>query len=108
MPQGSQPTIAIHDADSGADYALVVPKKGAHRTAVARATSVLDGLGYKRLAIKSDQEPSLLALISAIRLAWNGEAVPEESPAYCAASNGAAERSVRSIKEQREAMLLGL
>ena len=38
-------------------YALEVSKKGVCFDAVVRVTEVLDSLGYRRILVKSDQEP---------------------------------------------------
>ena len=60
----------------------------------------LDWLGHKRVAMKSDQEPSILDVKSAVKAQWRGEIVPEESPVGDSQSNGRVERAVRSAQEQ--------
>ena len=65
----------------------------------------LDTLGYHRAVFWCDNEPFILALLRAVRLAWTGGVVQETSAEGDPQSNGAAEssgsvvkRHVRSIK----------
>ena len=39
----------------------------------------LDTLGYHRVVIRSDNEPSILSLLRAVKLAWTGDAMQETS-----------------------------
>ena len=80
VPTGSLPTLVMHDAGSGAIYAFTVGRKGAHDMAITKAVDVLESLGYKRVVVKNDQEPSLVALSEAVQERWSGESIPEESP----------------------------
>ena len=79
VPRGTVPTLVLHDSDSSAIYALVVSRKGAVHDAITKAVEVLDGLGYKELVLKNDQEPAIVSLNEAVRARWNGEATPEEA-----------------------------
>ena len=40
----------------------------------------LDFMGYRRVILKSDQEPSIVALCDAVKYGWHGEIVLEASP----------------------------
>ena len=67
---------------------------------ITRLMEFLNFLGYPRIILKSDQEPSLVALKGALQEAWRGgEGSIEESPVNNPESNGAVERAVRSVKE---------
>ena len=52
---------------------------------------------YKRVILKSDQEPSIVALCDALKNGWHGEIVPEASPKGETKSNGEVERAVQSV-----------
>ena len=58
----------------------------------------LDTLGYHRLVFRSDNEPSILSLLRAVKLGWTGDAVQETSAEGDPQSNGAAESSVHVVK----------
>ena len=60
--------------------------------------AALDGLGYKRVMFRSDNENSLLAFLRGVRLRWTGEVVPTHSPEGEPQSNGAAEVGVQLLK----------
>ena len=52
----------------------------------------LDFMGYTRVILKSDQEPSIDALCDVVKNGWHGEIVP-------AASHGEVERAVQSVQD---------
>ena len=51
-----------------------------------------------RVVFRCDNEPSILALLRAARLAWAGDVVQETSAEGDPQSNGAAESSVNVVK----------
>ena len=59
----------------------------------------LDTLSYHRVVFRCDNEPSILALLWAVKLTWTGD-VAQETPAEGdPQSNGAAESSVNVVKK---------
>ena len=50
----------------------------------------LDNLVYRRVVFRCDNEPSILALRRAVKLAWTGDVVQETSGEGDPESNGAA------------------
>ena len=54
--------------------------------------------GYKRLTLKSDQEPAIRALCNDVQSKFSGEIVPEASPKEShEKSNGEAEATVKQV-----------
>ena len=105
VPRGSVCTLVVHDSRSGGIYGVQVDRKGVSARVQAKLIEILNTLGYKRVVLKSDQEPSIIALKRSIQQLWEmGEATLEDSPAYDPKSNGAVERSVRTLKEQVRTM----
>ena len=54
--------------------------------------------GYHRVVFRCDNEPSILALLRAVKLAWTGHVVQETSAEGDPQSNSAAESSVNVVK----------
>ena len=97
-----QPTLVIYDDDKKAMWALAVEQKGVTEGIVRYLVGVLDQSGYQgqKVTIKTDQEPSILALKRAVSAERVGETVPIESPARASKSNGMMENSVKLWQEQ--------
>ena len=75
-----------------------MPSKGvAHPYPAKALMDDLDFMGYRRVILKSYQEPSMVALCDAVKNGWNGEIVPEASPTGESRSNGEVERAVQSV-----------
>ena len=102
---GSQnPILVVEDDTSKAVMAHMLPRKGADEYAVERLKQDLGLLGYKRIVLKSDQEPAILALKAEVKRTSDIEIVPEMSPVGDSQSNGRAERAVRTMKGQFRTM----
>ena len=52
---------------------------------------------HKRVILKSDQDPSIVALCDTVKNGRHGEVVPEASPKSESKSNGEVERAVHSV-----------
>ena len=78
---------------------IPVPSKGAQHPYPAKAmVKFLNGRAYKQIILKSDQEPSMVALCKAIKTNWDGELIPEHSPKGVSKSNGKVEREVQTVQ----------
>ena len=100
--EGMQPTLVIYDNDTKAMWALAVEQKCVTEGIVKYIVRVLDQSGNQgqKLTLKSDQEPSILALKKAVAAKRIGETVPFESPARASKSNGMMENAVKLRQEQ--------
>ena len=96
--QGEMPILIIKDSESKIVSANVMPKKGATEYTIKNTMQELNLLGYKRIIWRSDQEPALKALRDAVKTAWIGDIIPEETPVAESKSAGTVERAVRSVQ----------
>ena len=94
--ESMQPTLVIYDDDQMSFRALGVEQKGVTQGIVKYVAGVLDQSGYQgqKLTMKSDQEPSILALKKAVAAERVGETVPIEPPVRASKSNGMMENAV--------------
>jgi len=85
-----QPSPVIFDDDKGAFWAIGTRTKTVTEQLVKYFKDILDQSGYigEKIAMKSDQEPSVVALKKAVAAARTGELVPIESPVRASQSNG--------------------
>ena len=95
---GDGPVLVMHDGVTRSIFARLIPSKGVDFPSCERAVKMivqdLDDLGYHRVVYRCDNEPSILALLRAVKLAWAGDVVQETSAEGDPQSNGAAESSV--------------
>ena len=92
------PVLIVRDRRSKSTWSHPVPSKGVEHPWPAKALmNDLDMTGYKRVILKSDQEPSIVALVNAVKHGWHGEIIPEASPKGESKSNGEVERAVQSV-----------
>ena len=86
------------DRKSKGIWSHPVPSKGVVHPHPARVLMAdLDFMVYKRVILKSDQEPSIVALCDAVKNGWHGEVVPEASPKGESKSDGEVERAVQFV-----------
>ena len=93
--------LVLRDRQSKYVTASVVPRKSDHPYTVHRVgQDIACVLGYKRVILKSDQEPAIKKLKAAVRREWSLEIPDEYSPVGDSQSNGAVEISVQVIEGQ--------
>ena len=91
----------------------VVPSKGVeHPYNVMALTNIVKNVGCRRMLVRSDQEPALLALIrqagTAARLEYGIEAVPDPARLGDKDANGLAEGAVKEVKGKTRTLKYGL
>jgi hypothetical protein len=100
--------LVIFDARTKGVYAHSVPRKGLTAGACKLIVDDLDRLGYTKIVLKSDAEPSLVVFNEALARAWPGEVIPEHSRKGDSQSNGEVERSIQTLTSQVRAMKIAL
>jgi len=92
------PILVMKEKPGGWITAHVMPEKGVHPYSVKRVNQTMKLLGYKKIILRTDQEPSILALKSRVKEEWAGDLIAEESPVGESESNGVAERAVQEVQ----------
>ena len=98
------PILVVKDRDSGWISARVVPKKGKHVYAIKEMSKLIDWMGYRRIIIKTDQEPAIMDLKECVKNERPEEIMFEESPAYDSRANGEVERAIQTVQGQLRAV----
>ena len=89
------PVLIVFDRRSKSIWSHPVPCKGiGHPWPATALLQDLERTGYKRVLLKSDQEPSIKSLCVAVKTGWAGEVMLESSPKGESKSNGEVERAV--------------
>ena len=93
------PILVAKDRHSRAVWAFVVPAKGVQEPyGVKKLLEALQWTGYRRLILKSDQEPSIRAVCDQVKQQLHGDIVPEAAPKERhEKSNGEAEQAVGAV-----------
>ena len=71
--EGTTPTLVLCDGNTTYSLGLMVPRKGLFPYAVRGVCVFLQELGYTRMILKSDGEPSITALVTAVQKEWAGD-----------------------------------
>ncbi len=88
--------LAMRDRKHGYVCASVVPRKGDHPYTVHRVGYDLSNiLGYKRVILKSDQEPAIKKLKATVRREYSLEIPEEQSAVGDSQSNGEIEITIQ-------------
>ena len=96
----AQPMILIKDHKSKHTHATTVDAKGVTKFSVDNFVQFLHSLGHKRLILKSDNEPALLALKTAVKKESGIDIIFQEVAVGDHAANGMAEAGVREIAKE--------
>ena len=75
-----QPIIVIKDRKKGTIKAHMLEEKGVNAYAIKRVGQDIGLMGYKKIILKSDNEPAIIALKSAVKTERPEEIIMEESP----------------------------
>ena len=102
--EGTVPMLAIKDAASKVVFDIVATAKGNNEYMVRRVMQCLDLLGYKRIILKSDNEPSLVALLGEVKDRCGGDIIPERSVVKDSQGNGMIESGIRTVTGQIKTM----
>ena len=94
------PILILKDSKTKVVWARAVPQKGVCPYAVQRMVKDLKLLGHKRVVMKSDGEPAIVALKDAVKRESEVEIVPEESPVGEHQANGEVEAAVKQVQGQ--------
>ena len=94
--------LIIWDDNHECLWALPVEKKGPVEWVVKWIVEKLDNVGYRgeHVTVKSDQEPAIMALKTAVAAKRVGVTTPIDSPVRESQSNGAVEQAVRRWQGQ--------
>ena len=75
---------------------------------VQKVTRSVDELGYRKVTLKADGEPALVAVQEAVAKRRVHDTLVENPPAHDPQANGEIERAVRDVKGQIRALKIGL
>ena len=98
------PILVMKDERSKMVTARVVKAKGKDPWAIGRLKYDIELLGYKKIVLRSDGEPAIVALKEAVRRETEVEIVMETTPVDDHQANGVVESAVRQVQGQFRAM----
>ena len=100
--------LIVKDCRTKSIIALAVLRKGKDPYVVQRFVQAISFFGYKRCIVRTDQEPSIVALVDEVRDSWTGELMHEKSPVGDHRANGWVESGVRTVEAQIRSVKLSL
>ena len=110
--RGDSPVLVMHDGVTKLFFAHLIPAKGADFPSCEKVVKMivkdLNTLGSNRVVCWCDNEPSILALLRAVKSAWSGDVVEVTSAEGDPQSNGATESSVNVVKEHVRSIKLAV
>ena len=99
----------MRDVNTKCIFAHAVPRKGvSHVFGSEQICKDIEGLGYKEVVIKTDNEPAMITLQQEIKSKRSDRTILENSPVGESQSNGVAERAVKTVTTQVRIMRLAL
>ena len=101
------PILVMKDGEAGMIFANVVPQKGVEGYAVKRLSKDIDSLGHKKVILKRDNEPAIVALKDVVRIECKTERVKEESPVGDHQASGEIEMANQQAQCQFRVMKCG-
>ena len=96
--------LVIADAASGAIHAVYCPSKTATEYMVQVVAKFINGLGYDRVILHTDQEPSIMKQAKEVQKARARPVITRTGARYSHQSQGLVERAVRTVKGQPRAI----
>ena len=107
--EGKITVLIARDLESGATLAYDCESKGPSDSwMIKQFVKDLEDWGRKDVCIKSDGEPAIIAVQSALAEARTGRTVPLNPPAYNPQANGVAEKAVQDVTDIVRRQILGL
>jgi len=104
--EGETANLEVKDCRSKMAWATTIPTKGPDLFSVNFLLSCINETGYRRIILKSDNEPAILALKREVKVqATDVEVVLQEALTGDHSANGAVEAAVRNQKRQVRALL---
>eukprot|EP00435_Cladocopium_sp_Y103_P038920 s137_g10.t1 len=100
-----QTCLFLHDRDTKLMAAVPTPQKGGRslQHLVTEATRFVMGTQHKELAIRSDREPSILAVVDGVKRSCRNMGITihdEGAPVHDHQANGAAEVTVQVLRQK--------
>jgi hypothetical protein len=94
------PILVMYDEDYKTTSAQFVQKKGVNDWSIKVVKAFLSSLGSKRVLVRNDQEPAIVALRNEIKHHTHVEVIDENSHEYDSQTNGLIENVVKRVQGQ--------